>query len=58
MPGKVSKILVKVFGSRNERLVKAYSSIAQEANEFEEQIQKLDDDGLKAKTAEFKAKLK
>jgi len=58
MAGKVSKILVKVFGSRNERLVKAYSVIAKQAGEFEQQIQKLDDDGLKAKTAEFKAKLK
>jgi len=52
---KVNKILLKVFGSRNERLIKAYSVIAQQAGEFEEQIKKLDDDALKAKTAEFKA---
>ena len=31
---KINKILVKVFGSRNERLVKAYSVIALEAGEF------------------------
>ncbi len=55
---KVSKILVKVFGSRNERLVKAYSVIAQQSGEFEEQIKKLDDEALKAKTAEFKSTLK
>jgi len=55
---KVSKTLVKVFGSRNERLVKAYSIIAQQASEFEEQIKKLDDEALKAKTAEFKATIK
>jgi preprotein translocase subunit SecA len=56
--GKVSKILVKVFGSRNERLIKAYSVIARQAGGFEEQIRKLDDDALKAKTAEFKAAIK
>jgi len=55
---KVSKILVKVFGSRNERLIKAYSVIAEQSGEFEEEIQKLDDEALKAKTAEFKAALK
>ena len=55
---KVSKTLVKVFGSRNERLIKAYSLIAQQASEFEEQTKKLDDEALKAKTAEFKAAIK
>jgi len=55
---KVSKTLVKVFGSRNERLVKVYSVIAQQASEFEEQTKKLDDEALKAKTAEFKAAIK
>jgi len=54
---KVNKILLKVFGSRNERLIKAYSVIAQQALPFEEQIKKLDDDALKAKTAEFKASI-
>jgi len=55
---KVSKTLVKVFGSRNERLVKVYSVIAEKASEFEEQTKKLDDEALKAKTAEFKAAIK
>ncbi len=55
MLDKVSKTLVKVFGSRNERLVKSYSTIAQQAAEFEEQIRVLSDEALKAKTAEFKA---
>ncbi|MHC4461231.1 MAG: preprotein translocase subunit SecA [Planctomycetota bacterium] len=55
---KISKILVKVFGSRNERLIKAYSVVAEQAVEFEEEIQKLDDESLKAKTGEFKAELK
>ena len=58
MLDKISKILIKIFGSRNERLIKAYSVIAQEAGEFEDQTKKLDDDALKAKTAEFKAAIK
>jgi len=48
---KTNKILIKVFGSRNERLIKAYSVIALEAGEFEEQTKTLDDEALKAKTA-------
>src|SRR5210317_1625317 len=55
---KVSKTLVKVFGSRNERLVKSYSVIAEQAGEFEEQTKRLDDEALKAKTTEFKAAIK
>jgi len=52
---KISKSLVKVFGSRNERMVKSYMAIAIQAVEFEEQVKALDDESLKAKTAEFKA---
>ena len=52
---KLNKILIKVFGSRNERLIKAYSVIALEACKFEEQTKTLDDDALKAKTSEFKS---
>jgi len=55
---KIGKILVKVFGSRNERIVKSYSIIAQQAGDFEQQVKQLDDAALKAKTAEFKAALK
>ena len=54
---KVNKILLKRF-ARNERLIQAYSVIAQQAGEFEEQTKKLDDERLRAKTAEFKAALK
>ncbi|HUV40183.1 MAG TPA: preprotein translocase subunit SecA [Sedimentisphaerales bacterium] len=57
MAETVSKILVKIFGSRNERLVKSYSQVARMAGEFEPQIKQLDDDALKAKTAQFKAAL-
>jgi preprotein translocase subunit SecA len=56
--GKINKTLVKVFGSRNERMVKAYSVFARQAGEFEEQVKNLDDDSLKAKTVEFKEAIK
>ena len=49
------KKIVKLFGSRSERLVKkVYMTIAREAGAFEEQVKQLTDDQLKAKTAEFK----
>jgi preprotein translocase subunit SecA len=54
---KVSKVLLKIFGSRNERLVKSYSPIAERTGAFEDQLRRLDDEALKAKTAEFKATL-
>jgi len=54
---KIGKLILKIFGSRNERLIKAYSPIAQQAARFEEQVKKLTDLQLKDKTAEFKSKL-
>jgi preprotein translocase subunit SecA len=56
--GKISKLLVSIFGSRNERVVKAYSVITGQAGAFEAALQQLDDEALKAKTAEFKAALR
>jgi preprotein translocase subunit SecA len=55
---EINKVLIKIFGSRNERLVKSYSFIAQEAGEFEKDLMQLDADSLKAKTAEFREKIK
>ncbi len=52
-----TKTLVKIFGSRNERLVKAYIAVARRAGELEPQMQALDDQALLAKTAQFKAAL-
>ena len=58
MIDKISKIILKIFGSRNERLIKSYSVIGPEVGEFEESVKGLDDEGLRAKTAEFKEALK
>ncbi|MCI0498957.1 MAG: preprotein translocase subunit SecA [Planctomycetales bacterium] len=52
-----NKFLVRIFGSRNERIVKSYMQAALAAGELEPQIQALDDDALKAKTAAFKQAL-
>jgi preprotein translocase subunit SecA len=57
MASAISKFLVKIFGSRNERLVKGYMATALAAGEFENQIKTLDDAALKAKTQEFKGRL-
>jgi len=50
----LSTLFKKLFGSRNERLVKQYAQIVQQVNAFESQIQALSDDQLRAKTEEFK----
>lgn len=54
---KFSKTLVKLFGSRNERLVKSYMTIALQSAQFEDSISALNDQQLKAKTSQFKQRL-
>ena len=49
-----SKLFKKVFGSRNERLVKQYAQKVGEINALEPAMQVLSDEALQAKTAEFK----
>ena len=53
----LSKILKSVFGSRNDRLLKQYRQIVTRVNALEDQISALSDDGLRAKTAEFKQRV-
>ena len=47
-------LLHKVFGSRNERLVKQYAATVRLINDLEPKMQALSDQGLADKTAEFK----
>lgn len=54
MAGTFNQWLVKIFGSRNERLVKSYMQTALAAGAFEAKVQALSDEQLRAKTAEFK----
>ncbi len=51
------KILTKVFGTANERLLKRLRPIVIEISAMEPEIKKLSDEELKAKTAEFKARI-
>ena len=49
-----SNILTKIFGSRNDRLLKTYRKTIERINALEPAYEKLDDDQLRAKTQEFK----
>jgi len=53
----VTGILKKIFGSRNDRLLKQYFKIVDEINGLEAGLQKLPDDELKARTPAFKERL-
>jgi len=50
----VANFLTRIFGSRNQRLVRQYSKSVKSINSLEEGLQALDDEALKAKTPEFK----
>ncbi|MBI1890022.1 MAG: preprotein translocase subunit SecA [Burkholderiales bacterium] len=47
-------LLTKIFGSRNQRLIKQYQSTVRAINALEPAMEKLSDAELQAKTAEFK----
>ena len=53
----VTGLLKKIFGSRNDRLLKQYKRIVAQINALEHSVAALDDAALQAKTAEFKSKL-
>ena len=50
----VTGLLKRIFGSRNERLLRQYSATVRIINTHEPEISKLTDTELQAKTAEFK----
>lgn len=50
----ISTLFKKLFGSRNERLVKQYAQKVQQVNALEPAMQALSDEALRAKTEEFK----
>ncbi len=53
----LNSVLTRVFGSRNERLVKQFNKSVARINAFEPELTMLDDAALKAKTAEFRERL-
>ena len=54
---QVPTVLKKIFGSRNDRLVRKMSKRVKQINALEEQFKALSDDELKAKTVEFRERL-
>ena len=52
------QLLTRVLGSRNERLLRTYGRAVQATNGHEKTIQALSDDALRAKTDEFRERLK
>ena len=49
--------LTKIFGSRNQRLVKQYQKVVRDINALEPAMERLSDAELQAKTPEFKERL-
>jgi preprotein translocase subunit SecA len=49
--------LSKIFGSANDRAVREFAPLAEEINALEPAFEKLSDEELREKTAEFKKRL-
>ncbi|KRG69954.1 preprotein translocase subunit SecA [Pseudoxanthomonas dokdonensis] len=54
----INNLLTRVFGSRNERLLKQLQRSVSKINDLEPQLQALSDDELKAKTPEFQQRIR
>jgi len=53
----LNKIFTKIFGSRNDRLIRSMQKTVDQINGLEEQMQALSDEQLKAKTDEYRQRL-
>ena len=53
----INQLLGKVFGTKNERVVKSLMPRVQAINALEPEIQKLSDDELRAKTDVFRQRI-
>jgi len=52
------QLLTRVFGSRNERIVRGFARTVRASYQLEPQIQELSDEALRARTEEFRQRLK
>ena len=52
-----TNILTKIFGSRNDRLLKQYRNGVSHINAMEAELETLSDDALRGKTEEFKSRV-
>ena len=53
----LGNLLKKIFGSRNDRMIKQYTEIVRTINEMEPAMAALSDADLRAKTDEFKQRV-
>jgi len=53
----VANFLTRIFGSRNQRLLRGYSKIVAKINSMEEGIKALSDEELAARTTEFRQRI-
>ncbi len=53
----IAKLFTKLFGSRNDRLIKKMGVPVKQINAYEAEYEQLDDDALKGKTAEFRQRI-
>ncbi len=53
----LTKLLTKIFGSRNDRTLRRLHKVVDIINRMEPDFEKLSDEALKAKTAEFRTRL-
>jgi len=53
----VLNYLTRIFGSRNDRLLKGYARLVRETNGFEPALQALSDEALRAKSEDFRKRL-
>ena len=52
-----TNVLTKIFGSRNDRLLKQYRKTVERINALEPALEILSDDALRAKTGEFRTRI-
>jgi preprotein translocase subunit SecA len=52
-----TNLLTKIFGSRNDRLLKQYRKTVERINSLEPEFEQLSDDELRAKTQEFRTRV-
>src|SRR5690606_641883 len=53
----INKLLTRIFGSRNERLLRQLDRIVANINALEPEMQALSDEALQAKTPEFRQRI-
>ena len=56
-PSMIERFLKKIFGSRNDRLIKQYGKTVRTINDLEPQMQTLSDADLQSQTARFRERL-